>query len=416
MPKTVVRAGYGLSYLATFTPAGTQGFSSTTPFVATNGSVFSSGNTLSNPYPDGLLTPTGSSLGLATFLGQSITVVNRNRVVPYVHQFSVGIQRELPWRSLIEASYVGSRSRELDVSQQIDDVSLSDLLTNGASLSSSRPNPFAGQLPATSLNTANATLQQLLRPFPQFTGITETNIPVGQSWYNSLQVRFDKRFSHGLNFLVSYTYSRWLEGVTYLNNQDLITTTPARTLTSTDTPHRVVVSGNYALPFFSHAHGIAAVFLKGWQANGIFMREVGFPLAAPSGFYSSGIDPSLPDPTLTRYFNTCTLLTSGNRQNCASTTEPIAFIQQQPFTLRTLSLRFPSLRPAKVPNADVSLFKSFTLHERLRLQFRAEAFNLTNSPQFGQPSTSLTSTSAGVTTLTQVNDPRNIQLALRLMF
>ena len=416
IPKTVVRAGYGLSYLATFTPAGTQGFSTSTPYVATNGSVFSSGNTLSNPYPDGILTPTGSSLGLATFLGQSISFVDRNRVVPYVHQFSIGIQRELPWRAVVEASYVGSRSHSLDVSQQINDVSLADLLANGTTLSSSRANPFAGLLPGTGLNTASTSLQQLLRPFPQFTGITETTIPVGQSWYNSLQVRFDKRFSRGLNFLVSYTYSRWLEGVSYLNNQDPITQTPARTLTSTDTPHRVVVSGNWALPFFSQAHGIAAIFLKGWQANGIAVRQVGFPLGAPGGFYSSGIDPSLADPTLTRYFNTCTLLTSGTRQNCASTSEPVAFIQAQPFALRTLSLRFPSLRPPKVPSVDVSLFKSFTLHERLKLQFRAEAFNLTNSPQFGSPSTSLTSTSAGVTTLTQVNDPRNIQLALRLMF
>jgi hypothetical protein len=187
-------------------------------------------------------------------------------------------------------------------------------------------------------------------------------------------------------------------------------------LTGTDTPHRIVVSGNWALPFFRGTHGIMAVFLKGWQANGIFVRQVGFPLGAPGGFYSSGIDPSLTDPTEQRAFNTCTLLTSGNRQNCATTTEPIAFIQQQTNTLRTLSGRFPSLRPPKVPNADISLFKAVALRENLRLQFRAEAFNATNSPQLGNPSTSLTSTSAGVVGLTQSNDPRNIQLSLRLMF
>jgi hypothetical protein len=413
--KTVVRAGYGLSYLATFTPAGTQGFSTSTPYVATNGGVFASGNTLSNPYPQGILTPTGSSLGLATFLGQSVSFVESNRVIPYVHQFSVGVQRELGFRSVLEVSYVGSRSRGLDVSQQIDDVSLADLLQYGATLTGSRTNPFAGLLPSTGLNTSSTTLQQLLRPYPQFTGITENNIPVGQSWYNSLQVRFDKRMSHGLNFLVSYTYSKWLDAVTYLNNQDPITQTPERTLNATDTPHRVVISGNWALPFFSHSHGFVGMLLKGWQANGIAMREVGFPLAAPANYYSSGINPSLPDPTLQRYFNTCTLLTTNTPENCQPG-EQYAFIQQQPMTLRTLSLRFPSLRPAKVPSVDVSLFKAFTLHERLRLQFRAEAFNLTNSPQFGSPSTTLNSTSAGVTTLTQVNDPRNVQLSLRLMF
>jgi hypothetical protein len=216
--------------------------------------------------------------------------------------------------------------------------------------------------------------------------------------------------------LVSYTYARWLDATSYLNAQDPITGTPERTLNGADTPHRVVLSGNWALPVFSHSHGVAAVFLKGWQANGIFVAEAGFPLAAPSGFYSAGIDPSLPNPTEQRYFNTCALPTTGVRQDCASAGEPIAFIQQQPNTLRTLSGRFPSLRPPKVPTADISMFKSFALHENLRLQFRAEAFNATNSPQFNTPSTSLTSTTAGVVTLTQVNDPRNIQLSLRLMF
>jgi len=108
--------------------------------------------------------------------------------------------------------------------------------------------------------------------------------------------------------------------------------------------------------------------------------------------------------------------TNGVRVNCASATEPIAWIQQQNNTLRTMSGRLNAIRPPKVPNADLSLFKAFTLHENVRLQFRAEAFNATNSPQLGGPSTSLTSSSAGSRGLTQSNDPRNIQLALRLMF
>jgi hypothetical protein len=94
----------------------------------------------------------------------------------------------------------------------------------------------------------------------------------------------------------------------------------------------------------------------------------------------------------------------------------VAFIQQQPQTLRTLSLRFPTIRFYKAPSLDVSLFKAFQLHEGVRLQFRAEAFNATNSAQLGSPSTSLTSTGAGQVGLTQTNDPRNIQLALKVMF
>jgi hypothetical protein len=424
--KTVVRAGYGLSYVATFTVPPTSGFSTSTPYVASpDGNITFAGNFLNNPYPQGILTPTGSKLGLSTFLGQSVSFIDPNRVIPRVHQFSVGVQRELPGRSVLEVSYVGSRSQELPASQQLNAVTLPQLLQyggnfNSPNLTNSVTNPFSGLIPSTNLNTATTTLQQLLLPFPQFTGVTESNLPVGKSWYNSMQIRWDKRLSHGLNVLVSYTREKWLTATSYLNAQDPITMTPERTLNGTDTPNRIVLSGNWALPIFSHLHGVAAVFLKGWQLNGIFVRENGFPLAAPSGYYSSGINPSLGSASNdNKFFNTCTLLTTGVMDNCTGTNGaalPVAFIQQQSNVIRTLSGELPTIRPPKVPNADLSIFKAFQLKEHMRLQFRAEAFNATNSPQLGLPSTSLTSTSAGVVTLTQSNDARNVQLSLRLMF
>jgi len=431
MNKTVVRAGYGLSYVATFNPSGTQGFSQSTPYIASpNANVDFSGSYLNNPYPAGILTPSGSKGGLSTFLGQSITFTNPNRVIPRVHQFSIGVQRELPARSVLEVSYVGSRSQELNVSQNLDAVTMAQLLQYGANATPNLTdtcsassalcpyaNPFYGVLP-TGPNAASTTRQQLLLPYPQFTGVTENNIPVGKSWYNSLQVRFDKRLTHGLNLLVSYTHAKWLSATSYLNAQEPITQTPDRALASQDTPDRIVISGNWAIPLFSRTKGILAVFLKGWQANGIFMRETGFPLGAPSGYTSSGIDPALPGGNATKYFNTCTQLTTGALSNCSFSgqTLPVAFYQQYSNSVRTLSSVFPTLRPPKVPNADLSMFKAVTLHERWNLQFRAEAFNATNSPQFGGPNTTLNGTSAGVVTLTQQNDPRNIQLSLHLRF
>ena len=166
--------------------------------------------------------------GLATYLGQSVSFVDTGRIIPKVHQFSVGVQRELPLRIVVEAMYVGSRSVGLDVSQQIDDVTAAQLAQYGTALSGSVTNPFAGLLPGTNLNAATTTLQQSLRPYPQFTGITENNIPVGMSWYNSLQVQINKRLSHGLNFSVAYTHAKWLDGITYLNNQDSPKVTPER--------------------------------------------------------------------------------------------------------------------------------------------------------------------------------------------
>ena len=430
--KTVVRAGYGLSYVATFNPSGTQGFSYSTPYNSSpDGGINFSGNYLNNPYPNGILTPTGSKGGLSTFLGQSVTFTNPDRVIPRVHQFSIGVQRELPFRSVLEVSYVGSRSQQLNVSQNLDVVSMAQLLQYGGnatpnltdscsatSTTCKYANPFYGLLPAGPGLATSATRQQLLLPYPQFTGVTENNIPMGKSWYNSLQVRFDKRLTHGLNVLVSYTHSKQINATGWLNAQEPITQTPDRTLAGQDTPNRIVISGNWTLPIFSHTNGIPGVFLKGWSLNGVFTRENGFPLGAPGGYVSSGIDPALPNGDNTKYFNTCTQLTTGALSNCTFNGQalPIAFYQQYSNTLRTLSGVFPSLRPPIPPNADLSMFKAFKLHETWNLQFRAEAFNGTNSARFGGPSTSLNATSAGVVTMNQQNDPRNIQLSLRLRF
>jgi hypothetical protein len=433
--KTVVRAGYGLSYVATLDKGPGTGFSTSTPYNASpDGNINFSGNYLNNPYPNGITMASGSSLGLSTYLGNSVSFVNPDRQIPKVHQFSVSLQRQLPWRSVLEVTYAGSRSQQLNSSQNLDIVSMAQFLQYGGPVVAGVPNlsdscsassatcpvanPFYGKISNTVAlgSSATTTRQQLLLPYPQFTGVTETNLPLGKSWYNSLQVRYEKRLSHGLNVLVSYTHARWLNGTGWLNAQAQFTQPPDRALAGQDTPHRIVISGNWAFPIFQHTHGIVAVFLKGWQANGIFMREVGFPLGAPSSFYSMGIDPKLSNPTELRAFNTCSILTTGARSNCASPTEPIAWWQQQPNTLRTLSSTLASIRPPKIPNADVSMFKAFTIHENLKLQFRAEAFNATNSPQFNAPSTGLTSASAGSVTLTQVNDTRNVQLSLRVTF
>lgn len=418
LPKTVLRGGYGMSYQPTFSPAYMNGFSITTPYVASyDGGITPGPNRLQNPYPTGILMPPGRSLGLATMLGQGFTFANPERTIPKVHNFSIGIERALPWRSVVEVSYVGTRTRELETAKGINEVTAAQLTQYGASLASAVPNPFAGLLPGTALNGATVQRQQLLRPFPQFTGITEARNPMGLGWYNALQARVEKRLSSGFHFLLSYTYSKTMEATSYLNAQDPMDQ-PARALTDNDAPHRLVLSGGWELPFFKNAHGLTKAAFGGWKINGIAVSQSGLSLAAPSGYYSSGIDPALPKGkrTMNRYFNTCTLTVTGVRQNCASSDEPVAFIAQPPYTLRTLGLRIGSIRDQRPLNIDFSVFKNVPVRERIRIEFRAESFNLLNSPWFGSPSTSLASTNAGVVTPSQTNDPRNVQLALRLVF
>jgi hypothetical protein len=146
--------------------------------------------------------------------------------------------------------------------------------------------------------------------------------------------------------------------------------------------------------------------------------QSGIPIGAPAGVYSTGVDPRLPDDvrSRSRWFNTCTLALNGARQNCASPTEPVAFLVQPPFTLRTLSTRFPNIRDLRPLNVDFSVFKQFPITERVNLQFRAESFNLTNTPWFGGPNLTVGGAAFGTVAPAQANDPRNVQLALRLSF
>ncbi len=128
------------------------------------------------------------------------------------------------------------------------------------------------------------------------------------------------------------------------------------------------------------------------------------------------MDASIPNPTSARWFNTCTINLAGQRQNCASAGEQSAWILQPAFTLRTLNSYFPNIRQSDPPNADVSLFKQFILYERMRLQFRAEAFNFTNTARFGSPNITPTSNAFGVVSFSPTNDPRNVQLGLKLLW
>jgi hypothetical protein len=414
--STVIRAGYGISFLPSFDTGNNNGFSVQTAYIASTDGGLRPANKLSNPFPTGYLTPAGRSQGLATLLGQGFSYANTSRVLPYVQQFSFGFQHELPFRVLIDASYVGSLTSKLQSSKGINEVSAEELKL-GNDLLTQVPNPFAGLLPGSSINGPTVPRQQLLRTHPQFVGLTEQRRSMGSATYHAFQMRIEKRMSHGLHFLGSYTFSKSLESVGYLNAQDGWDQT-ARVLTGVDAPQRFVLSGGWELPFFKDSRGVTRQLLAGWFFSGIATFQAGQPIGAPGGAVSSGIDPKLPDDVRNRdrWFNTCTLALNGARQSCASPSEPVAFLVQPPFTLRTLSTLFPNIRNARPPTFDFSVFKTFPITETLRLQFRAESFNLTNTPWFGNPNTTLGGSSFGVVSPSQQNDPRNVQLVLRLTF
>jgi hypothetical protein len=416
--KTVLRGGYGLSYLPAFDPGTSNGFSVSTPFVASTDNNLRPANTLSNPYPAGMVQPIGSSQGLATLVGQGFTFYDTNVKIPANHQFSFGIQREIRGSMVVDISYIGSRTYSLSTSKGINDVSAADLARGPAYLDEQVSNPFFGLLPGTGINGDKVPRSQLLRPFPQFTGLTEDRRTIGRAWYNSLQVRLEKRLASGLHYLLSYTFSKNMEAVGYLNAQDPIGQL-ASVVTDTYAPHRLMISGGYDLPLFKNSGALLRNIAGGWKVNGVATLQSGVPIGTPGGVYLIG-DPRLPDgqQSLGRWFNTCTLTADGKRQEstCASASETPVFQVQPADTLRLHSTRFSNIRTSRPPQIDLSLFKSFRLKEAVSLQFRAEAFNFANTPWFGGPNTTAGSSNFGVIAPSQVNDQRNVQLALKLIF
>ncbi|MFZ5929284.1 MAG: TonB-dependent receptor domain-containing protein [Acidobacteriota bacterium] len=409
--KTVFRGGWGISYLPTFDIGQFNGFSMDTPYVASVDGGLTPAGQWNNPYPSGVIPPLGRQ---ATMLGLSFTYSWPERVIPYVHQYSFGVQHELPGRILIDASYAGSRTLSLQTAKAINAVPADKLALRDALLAKVA-NPFAGLLPGTAYNGSTVPQQQLLRPFPQYDNITEANRTIGESWYDAFQLRVEKRLSHGLHLLFSYTISKTLEAVGYLNGQDSFGAL-AKVLTAFDTPQRATLSGGYELPFGKNSTGVVKQVLGGWQFNWIATFQTGLPVNAPGGAVSTGVNPKIDNPTSARWFNTCTLTLAGVRQSCASADQPVAWVVQDPYALRTLSTRLPNVRTLRAPIVDFSVFKLFPITERVKLQFRAESFNLTNTPWFGAPNTTLGSANFGVVSPSQANDPRNVQLALRLMF
>lgn len=434
--KMVWRAAYGLTFMPLNGAGGAggvqqTGFARRTPYVATIGGGLNSytpgrqgAGTLAIPFPEGILQPPGASLGPMTQVGQAITFQNPDYVIPRVHQFNVGFEYELRWKMLAEASYVGSRTRKFAVSRQLAAVSLDDRLKGFADpnyLNASVPNPFAGapELAGTGLSSATVTRGQALRPYPQFSGVTMNGLPFGDSSYNALEIRLNKRLTNGLTMTASYTFAKMLEAVDYREPQY---TTLTHELAAIDRPQHLTVFALYQLPIGrgkalgNHWSRPLDLALGNWQLNFMVEAMSGTPTALPDA--TPVRDPRLPDgqKSYGHWFNTCTQLANGKRSNCASPDEPVTWMQLKPNELRTYSEVFPNLRNDWKPAINASLFKEFPLTERMRLEFRAETFNAFNTPIYAGPTTGITSPQFGKVVLDQQNFARNMQFALRLRF
>ena len=456
--KLVMRGGFG-RYMINPTNSWLQttGFSSLMSLT----NSLDSGKTpvlglVTNPYPSGLIQPVGNTLGLGTFVGQSIPFANVDFKIPYVNQFTFGFQYALPAQSKLEVSYAGSRSYNLEQGCDYTGACTGNAGYNLPSLATRKlcnpmeggtpsycdallPNPFYGlpQFVGTSIGKS-PTLSRyaLAAPFPEFGTISQLETNNGKIWYNSLAVSYTVRAQKGLSVTFAYTFSKDIEQSGLIDPQAGVM---ERGLGIWDRTHVAKISGVYELPFgkgkslLPNAGRALNALVGGWEYNTIVTLNSGLPWTLPAGTMEVGntyVAPNWHSPVVIGA-NQCvgqvndngsvTLMPySANIAGC--TTSTIAFLKLPRYSPSIGPLQSSSSRLESQHTVDMSLAKTIRFTERMRFQFRVEAFDAFNSYCYPRSAFNNTITSSSFGTLTPANTTvapmfnRQIQLGMKFMF
>jgi hypothetical protein len=424
--KLVARGGYGIFWVperGVLEPAAT-GFSQQTTMVASLDNGLTPFNTISNPYPQGFVQPTGSSAGLLTNLGGPISAQLRNVPHGYAQQWNFTLQYS-PWANwLVETAYLGNKGTHLESYTHTLDQLNPAYLSLGNALNAQVPNPYYGIITTGQLATPTITRQQSLLPMPQFTSVSGGYFYPGASFYNAFTLKVEKRFSQGFSILLSYANSKLLDAsaatstVTggnsstgILNIYNLLEGEYSKAVQ--DIPQRLVITGLWAEPFFKSGPLWQHMVLGGWNFSEITTFQSGqtLSLSAPGNVVTAqgnttnrpnvvyGVSDQVANPSLSQWFNTA------------------AFSLPAPFTFGNASRTIPNVMGPRLINVDVALYKDFVIKEKCTIDLRGEAFNLFNRADFGNPNLTVGSQTFGTITSLLVNPlPRNIQLSLRVTF
>lgn len=463
--KTVLHAGYGIFYdsLNTFYMSGgnsgstttflvqQQGFSQQTSVSGSPDSGMTITSTLANPFPTGVLKPAGSSLGLATFLGQAVAFQPSNPKNPYNQRWSLDIQRQFgSWLGMI--AYVGNHGVHLPINQQYNTIPRQYLSTQNNGLdyteyltmnpATAPSNPFYYKntpgMPNSGVGSSSTTsVGALLLPYPEFGNISAW-VDNGMSSYHSFQAMAVRRFTNGASFTSAFTYSKTMDATQFLNSFD---SKPWYGLSSNDRKLRLALSGIYQLPFgtsrrfFNQSNRVIEQIISGWQVQGVYQVQSGAPLSFTQSsyipVYLSGDNPAKSAWSRSAYKKTVTPNKAGywfdtsqwaNLANgwstgttgCTTSSCANRFPYTQ-YQVRTMPLRFSTLRADFLNQADVGVQRNFAVWREMQLQFRGEAVNVLNHPVYSAPNTDPTNTAFGQIT-SQANQPRVMQFSAFLRF
>ncbi|MBM3785613.1 MAG: carboxypeptidase regulatory-like domain-containing protein [Acidobacteria bacterium] len=449
--RLVMRGGWGRYYM---NPTNSQlqltGFSQSTPIVTSNdGNRMPVENLINNPFPGGVIQPSGNSLGLETFAGRGYSFVNPDFQIPYVNQFSYGFQTEFPWKASLEASYVGNRSRKLETSRPFNEWDLNfrkqcNPMEGGspAFCDALVANPFVGLEPfrgTGSFTNAQVSRASLARPYPHFGGLTEVYRNDGSVWYNSMQLTYNQRSVNSLNIAVAYTLSKMIGETAWNDVQD---PKLRRGVYLADKPHAFTVAGIYSLPvgkgkkFGSGAGRATQYLIGGWETNVIMRWYSGQPWDLNESLIHLK-DPRLKnidwDAPVVRAVSPCVLRWNDNgtitpqgyslAAGCGTDQSAYSFLIAPRYAPQFSPDRDNRIRLHSAPQFDISFNKTTQLTERYKVQFRAESFNTFNTYWFYAGNFNNNPEDANFGTIVKSNVgfgstsfPRHIQFAVKFIF
>lgn len=459
--KTAIRGGFGESIQNPQYNTPNDGFSSTTPYQASDPTFPNMvkpnpATTFDHPFPV-IIQPLGSARGALDQLGGGPWTVNPNYQPPQFWNYSLGVERQFSQRDMINVTYVGSRlyggnsnnnlNKESIPAQQACDPQLGGIPETCNS--NNVPNPFLGNInflgqgyyDQTTINALNLT-----RPFPQFGGIEEWDQNNAHTWYNSLQVTGMHRMSSSLTMHGTWTWSKMMDSGGWADETNNIL---SRSIDGSDHTHIITLSGVYLVPvgrgrtLLGNSNRIVDGAIGGWELAGQYIFKTGTPYSLPGNFNLLHSIPSankirhtqsngyirLVAPCVSQYqdpnngtaWNLVNLYAAPtNLYPTSDVTCSAPDFQLVPSYGIQQNITYSGIRVPSSYVFDMSMSKSFAIVERMHLQFRVDAFNALNHPEWSETGQNNPQDSNFGTIRKGIDGPSNpsreVQLSGKLVF
>lgn len=428
--QTVLRGGYAILYDWLFAnrQGSGNGFSSYTTSYSPAISSYPAFYFQDGP-PSAPIEPLGRSLGEGGYLGQSPTWTVGNEKTPYAQLWTLSLQQQMPGKWLVDVTYTANKGTHLTAGSLNYNSLDPKYYSLGNSLTDAVANPYAGMFSG-SLASSTITRKQALLPYPYYRSITMT-ASLGSSIYHALLLSVERRFASGMTFMMSYTNAKLISDSVYSYmgwttssgganltgyQNGMYNRKDERSVDPTDISQRAVFSGVFDMPFgrnhrWNPGNPVVRKLVSGWQLDVIATVQTGNPVYVRGASNnladrpnSSGVSAHLDNRTRYKWFDTA------------------QFVNPSNYTFGNVGRTLPDVRNPGTINFDVSAIKNTTITEKLKVEFRAEAFNIMNHVNLGNPNATFSPGSNGYNasstfgTITSARDPRLMQVGMKVVF